>query len=152
MKSATIIALSISLTFLSGCGLVTRGGNTLSGNIRYDRIQRVAAGGKLIFKREEWRDDGMAVQVEPGVSGGELAIGYGGGWIGFGAASYFLKASILRTWGDPPVGIEPNQTYVGLGVEGSFAGTYATLAVYRHVSGNDDEHPVIVSFGVGVGF
>ena len=90
------------------------------------------------------------VQVEPGIGGGKVNVGLGFNWqykVGFA-----IKSTILRTWGSPMGGIEPNQTYVGGEVEMMWKGVNLSLGLLGHMNGDKPKRDVILSAGIGIGF
>jgi len=59
---------------------------------------------------------GFLIQVQPGLGGGAFNLGWAPvalpSW-GTQAVGLAIKARVLRTWGDPWGGLEPDQTYAG---------------------------------------
>ena len=94
--------------------------------------------------------EGVIARAEAGTGGRELSIGYS--WHDeLVTGELAVKASVLDTWNDPKHA-EPDQTYVGVGIDLVFLLVYVTVSHYWHVAGNDDEHDRITSVGVGIGF
>ena len=91
---------------------------------------------------------GYLFQIEPGLSGGKIHFGY--------FEDEFLsmvagKISLMQTWNNP-VGIENEQTYSGLELEGIFSSLSFNIGVYFHIAGDDDDHNIIPTLGVGFVF
>ncbi|HAX62050.1 MAG TPA: hypothetical protein DCX95_05810 [Elusimicrobia bacterium] len=61
------------------------------------------------------------------------------------------KISLMRTWNNP-VGLEEDQTYSGLELEGNFYSISFNIGLYYHISGDDDDHNIIPTLGVGFVF
>jgi hypothetical protein len=91
---------------------------------------------------------GLLLQIEPGVAGGKLSIGYARGLFPYAGAG--IKASLLRTWGRPLV-TEPRQTYAGLEIEASFFVNLG-LGVLWRVDGTAQAPRTMVTAGIGLGF
>ncbi|MBN2587786.1 MAG: hypothetical protein JXA64_01095 [Candidatus Fermentibacteraceae bacterium] len=92
------------------------------------------------------------VQVEPGIGGGKLNLGYRLGEIQFLPIwNLGLSASALQTWGNPLGDVEPEQTYLGLELSGAFAVLGLNFGIFKHAAGDDDDHDWIYTMGVGVG-
>jgi hypothetical protein len=91
---------------------------------------------------------GLLLQVEPGVAGGKLSLGYARGLFPYAGAG--VKASLLHTWGRPLV-TEPRQTYAGVEVEASFF-VKVSLGVMWRVDGTSDAPRTMVTAGIGIGF
>jgi len=138
-------------------------------NIRFDSVQKGAVGLSgwygHIFEGIPYGSNGFIIQVEPGLGGGKINLGYGmivfmndmrdSNFIidisdnpAFGIAGY---ASVLRTWGDP-WGAEPDQTYLGVELEGVMFMFHGIVGAYRHIGGSDNKNDWLFSVGTGVGF
>jgi hypothetical protein len=103
---------------------------------------------------------GLLLQAEPGLAGGQLAIGWADVmgesrgneqflsrvYLGWG-----VKAALLRTWGDADL-TPPDQTLVG--VEGEFTVIQInfSLGLLRALSPDDARDTWIVTGGIGWGF
>ena len=142
-----VLASIAILLMLLSCGCAV----AFSPTIYYDRIKGPAISNSMAIGERVYVESicvgvpGVVTQINAGRGGGELSIG--AGWEGFCAA--IAKASILRTWGDP-IDTEPDQTYIGVGLDFRMALIYVTGSVYTHLSGSDDYHQNIWSVGFGV--
>ncbi len=103
---------------------------------------------------------GVYAQVEPGLAGGQLSVGWGRLIGDTGRSRRFLssvhlaggvKASLLRTWGDSPLGDEP-QTLAGVEGELTITRVNFTVGVFRTVSGGEPHDDWVVTGGIGWGF
>lgn len=103
---------------------------------------------------------GVYAQVEPGLAGGQLSVGWGRLIGDTGRTRRFLssvhlaggvKASLLRTWGDSPLGDEP-QTLAGVEGELTITRVNFTLGLFRPVSGTGSGDDWVVTGGIGWGF
>jgi hypothetical protein len=96
---------------------------------------------------------GFLVEAEGGTGGGKLSLGIGGharvdsddfrGAFGIG-----LKASLVRTWGEP-VGTEPGLTYLGPELDLTVKHLGASIGVLWRVAGSGGASAV---FSWGLGF
>ena len=102
---------------------------------------------------------GLLLQVEPGRGGVRLNAGYAAGFFEKGllgirvpllAVAWSAKASVLRTWGDP-MGLEPNQTFVGPEFDLTMYYVKLSVGYLWHVAG-DGEKKNQFTWGVGVLF
>ncbi len=91
---------------------------------------------------------GFLLQVEPGLAGGKVTLGYARGLFPYAAAG--IKAALLRTWGHPAF-TEPRQTYAGVEIEAAFF-VNVDLGVLWRVAGEGNAPHVIVTAGLGLGF
>jgi hypothetical protein len=95
---------------------------------------------------------GFLIQAQPGLGGVALNVGWAPvalpAW-GTQAVGLAIKARVLRTWGDPWGGLEPEQSYVG-GEIGVAWIVKISVGVLTRVSG-DGGKKTIVTWGVGVG-
>jgi hypothetical protein len=89
---------------------------------------------------------GLFLQVEPGVGGGKVGLGFAKGLPPVAAAG--LQAFALRTWGQPLWGTA-NRTYVGLEADFTLF-LKLSLGVMRRV--DRGPHDTRVTGGIGVGF
>jgi len=101
---------------------------------------------------------GPYAQLDGGLAGGRLSIGYGQvlgelrrgrllthAYLGFG-----VKATLLRTWGDP-AGAPPATTYFGGTMEVAIAKVNLELGALRRIQGRRDDR-WLFTWGLGVGF
>ena len=95
---------------------------------------------------------GFLIQVQPGLGGGAFNLGWAPvalpSW-GTQAVGLAIKARVLRTWGDPWGGLEPDQTYAG----GEIALAWivkVSFGVLTRVSSGDGKKAVF-TWSVGVG-
>jgi hypothetical protein len=90
---------------------------------------------------------GVLLQLEAGLAGGKLALGYAEH---HSLGGYAVKLVGLRTWGDPWF-TEPDQTYVGPEAQYSFALFKVGGGIlYRVGDGPGDQW--LITAGVGFGF
>ena len=91
---------------------------------------------------------GWFLSLEPGVAGGLVGIGRGGnGGFAFG----FLRAAILRTWGDPG-DVAANQSFVGADLRIGIAFFSGGAGWYTRISGNEPGESDVWLFNFGIGF
>jgi len=102
---------------------------------------------------------GPFAQLEPGLGGGKLSVGWGRAIATTGKDGRFLsnvflalagKATVLRTWGDYGA-VESGRTYAGAELDFSVARVNFGLGVLYRVSSGDDS-PWLVTGGIGWGF
>jgi hypothetical protein len=90
---------------------------------------------------------GLLIQVEPGLGGGKASLGYATGLLPYAAGG--VKASVLRTWGQPLL-TEPGRTYVGVEAEATFF-IKLSLGLMTRVAGPNGGR-LLVTGGVGLAF
>lgn len=129
--------------------------------------QRVSGGYGAIFVQHPKGSDcrtvcdleGWMVQVEPGVSGGQLAAGYAlvlgetrnhRRWVETVYMGFGFKAAVMRTWGDAPLDAR-DRTLLGAEAEFTITRLNFSLGLFRPVSRGADEEWLITG-GVGWGF
>jgi hypothetical protein len=88
---------------------------------------------------------GLLLQVEPGIGGGKVAIGFAKGLPPVAAAG--LKVFYLRTWGRP-LWNEKGRSYVGAEIDATFF-MKVSIGVMRRV---DDGGPKDTKLTGGIGF
>ena len=102
----------------------------------------------------------MFAQLEPGLTGGQLSLGWGRLIGDTGRSRRFLanvhlaggvKASLLRTWGDSRLGEDP-QTLAGVEGELTITRVNFTLGLFRPVSGSEQQEDWVLTGGIGWGF
>jgi len=102
---------------------------------------------------------GPFAQLEPGLGGGKLSLGWGRAIGSTGKDGRFLsnvfialagKATMLRTWGDLG-GVESGRTFAGAELDFSIARVNFGLGVLYRVS-NGSDSPWLVTGGIGWGF
>ena len=127
------------------------------GSISIPQIVSFSFGTIIAFPGESFRPDhyhgpwgrGILLQIEPGVAGGKLGIGYGRKE---GTGGDAIKAVLLRTWGDPVLADE-NATYVGLEASVSvFALRLGLGPLYRVTDVDEDDSRWSSILGIGMGF
>jgi hypothetical protein len=103
---------------------------------------------------------GPFVQLEPGLNGGQLSVGYAELVAEKGRNAYYLRrvivgfglrAAVLRTWGDASV--DPvRQTF--LGAEGDFtiAQVNFRLGLFHSITSANETDRWLISGGIGWGF
>ena len=136
--------------------------------VRVGFPQRLSAATGWIFSRQpKHRDcrvvcpfDGWTVQVEPGWSGGQLAVGYasirgetgaGNRYIRNPYLGWGIKGALLRSWNGADLH-PPDQTL--LGVEGEFTVIQLnfSLSLFREIGPGPADDDWIVGGGFGWGF
>jgi hypothetical protein len=100
---------------------------------------------------------GFVFQVQPGIAGGSVNVG----WmpISFAATptqalGVGVKARLLRTWGSPWSGAEPDRTYAGLELA-AVVGVKASVGVLWRLGSEEGESEggrTVVTWGIGIGF
>jgi hypothetical protein len=122
------------------------------------QIVSVSAG---IFAREKAEGEtgasnGFLLEVEPGLGGGRINLGYGwvadqpvGSWAEPPMGAFVIKASFYETWG-PTTFIAPLRSYVGGTLEAAY-GLRICLGAFGKVSGDPEGADVLVVAGVGFG-
>jgi len=136
--------------------------------VRLDYPRRLTGSLGLLFAKVPREIDcrvacdlrGVFAQVEPGLAGGQLSVGWGRLIGDTGPTSRFLanvhlaggvRASLLRTWGDSPLGDEP-QTLAGVEGELTITRVNFTVGLFRAVSGAGPHDDWVVTGGIGWGF
>jgi hypothetical protein len=103
---------------------------------------------------------GMVAQIEPGLAGGQVSLGFARIIAQAGEServlsrfylAYGLKAALLRTWGDSPFDPE-DQTLAGIESEFSIDRVNFRLGVFRRISNVGSKEHLIVTGGLGWGF
>ena len=89
---------------------------------------------------------GLLIQVEPGLGGGKVGLGYAKGLLNVGGAG--MKAFYMRTWG-PTLWAQKNRGYVGVEADATLF-MKLSVGVMRTVG----EGPRDTAFtgGIGIGF
>jgi hypothetical protein len=92
--------------------------------------------------------DGSApsLEIEAGIGGYKLMAGLHQTG---GTLATAIKASYLYTWFEP-IGLDAQQSYMGLELEAGLGSLVGTLGGYRRIDGDDD--PWIASLGLGIRF
>ncbi len=89
---------------------------------------------------------GLLLQLEPGVGGGKVAVGFAKGLPPVAAGG--IKAFFLRTWGRP-LWNEKGRSYVGVELDATFF-MKVSIGVMRRV--DDGPEDTALTGGVGFGF
>jgi hypothetical protein len=89
---------------------------------------------------------GLFLQIEPGVGGGRVGLGFAKGLPPVAAAG--IQAFYLRTWGQP-LWNEKGRSYVGVQVDATLF-LKLSLGVMRRV--DSGEADTAVTGGIGIGF
>jgi hypothetical protein len=123
------------------------------GGVRYDSVTGFTGDGCLCWammhpEQRMCSHDFWIAQIEAGRGGGKLQFG-AGLWYFVGG---MVKASLLRTWGDPLSGIEPGETYLGAEIDLNFLQLNGALGAYTRVQGNKDGPSSMITWALGVGF
>ena len=95
---------------------------------------------------------GFLLQVQPGLGGGALNVGWAPvalpAW-GTQAIGFAVKARLLRSWGSP-LAVEPKQTFAGLEVEAAWIVKVSFGFLQRLQSGSGKATVFTWSVGVGL--
>ena len=95
---------------------------------------------------------GFFTQIEPGIAGGKLNVGYRYGKHQFlPLFNIGLAASLMQTWSNPLQDVEGGQTYIGLELSGAFSMLGLNSGLFRHIAGDNENSEWIFSLGIGVG-
>ena len=89
---------------------------------------------------------GLLVQVEPGVGGGRIGVGFAKGLLNVGGAG--VQAFYLRTWGQPLWGTR-NRSYAGVQADATLF-MKISVGVMRSIDDGPDD--TAFTGGIGVGF
>jgi hypothetical protein len=89
---------------------------------------------------------GLLLQVEPGIGGGKIGVGYAKGLLNVGGAG--VKAFYMRTWGRP-VFVERNRSYAGVEADATL---FLKLSVGVMRSIDDGPRDTAFTGGIGFGF
>ena len=87
---------------------------------------------------------GLLLQVEPGIGGGKVGIGFAKGLLNVGGAG--VKAFYLRTWGQP-IFVDRNRSYAGVEADATLV-LKLSVGVMRSI----DDGPRDTAFTGGIGF
>jgi hypothetical protein len=138
------------------------------GRARISTAQELSLGASAFVVRQPVDHDcatacyfrGLLVQLEPGLGGGQLAVGYAVAvaetrttpWLVRAVhVGYAFKGALLRTWGDE--GSDPPQaTWLGVESEFTIVKVNFSLGAFRRVSGESAEDRWLVTAGIGWGF
>jgi hypothetical protein len=93
----------------------------------------------------------VLVQAQPGLGGGRLSLGFApfaAGSSGLVFAGVAVKASLLRTWGQPK-GVPAGRTYAGASLDVAWV-VKGSLGVMKRVGG-DGRKDTLVTWSVGLG-
>lgn len=138
------------------------------GRLRISHPQKVSAAiGAIISKQPPdvectttCKLEGLILQAEPGLAGGQLSAGYAvlaGGrnqrerFLSQIYMAYGVKAVLLRTWNRSNLSPE-GQSLIGIEGSASIINVNFSLGVFRHVGSRDPSRDWIVSGGLGWGF
>jgi len=107
----------------------------------------------LVGEGEADYGKGLLIQVQPGLGGGALNVGFAPvalpAW-GSQAVGFVVKARLLRTWGDPWA-IEPDQTFAGGEVGLAWIVKVSVGVLTRVGSGGEGKKTIVTwSFGIGL--
>lgn len=126
-------------------------------NAQWGRPANVSAGVGLLAGRirgENLRIATRAVLLEarPGWDAGAIHLGFtpfAATSNGFPFAGVALKATLMRTWGSPPGGLGPRQTYAGAELHAAWI-VKGSIGVLWRVSG-DVGKSSLLTWSVGIG-
>lgn len=93
----------------------------------------------------------VLVQAQPGLGGGRLSVGFApfaAGSSGLVFAGVAVKASLLRTWGEPK-GVPAGRTYAGASLDVAWV-VKGSLGVMKRVGG-DGRSDTLVAWSLGLG-
>ena len=119
---------------------------SLSGGVLVGQVDAPEPGKDAAAPARMHVPSGLFLQVEPGVGGGKVALGFAKGLPPVAAGG--LKAFYLRTWGQP-LWCEKNRSYVGVELDATLF-MKLSIGVMRSV----DQGPAdtAVTGGIGLGF
>lgn len=83
------------------------------------------------------------IEGELGLGGGKILAGMDTVGNGFG---YGIKGAIMRTWFES-IGVDEDNTYLGIELEGSYDRMILGLGGYRRVEGDGDSWATSISLG-----
>ncbi len=83
------------------------------------------------------------IEGELGLGGGKILAGMDTVGTGFG---YGIKGAIMRTWFES-IGVDKDNTYLGIELEGSYDRMILGLGGYRRVEGDGDSWATSISLG-----
>ena len=83
------------------------------------------------------------IEGELGLGGGKILAGMDTIGTGFG---YGIKGSLMRTWFES-IGVDEDNTYLGIELEGSYDRMIVSLGGYRRVEGDGDSWATSISLG-----
>ena len=89
---------------------------------------------------------GLLIQVEPGLGGGKVGLGYAKGLLNVGGAG--MKAFYMRTWG-PTLWAQKNRGYVGVEADATL---FMKLSVGVMRTVGDGPRDTAFTGGIGIGF
>lgn len=122
--------------------------------VRYSTPIKVSGVLGLVFMQLHGHNSysGFFAQIEPGIAGGKINVGYRYGEHHFMPLyNIGLAVSVMQTWSSPLQDVESDQTYMGLELVGAFSVVGLNGGVFKHVAGDDEESDWIYSLGIGVG-
>ncbi len=105
-------------------------------------------GEPLRLERHSLDGSGLAVRLQPGLTGGEIGVGI---LSMTGAVGFSAEAVALRTWGGDPWLAEPDTTYAGVAASLYGYGLHLRLGPLYGIGG-DDSGGWAVAVSVGLGF
>jgi hypothetical protein len=94
--------------------------------------------------------NGALFQVEPGIGGGALHVGWvpaAGVTSGLAFAGVALKGTLLRTWGSP-AGVEADRTFAGASIHAAWI-VKLSVGVLAPIDGRGGG--AVVTWGIGLG-
>jgi hypothetical protein len=89
---------------------------------------------------------GLILQVEPGIGGGKVGVGFAKGVLNVGGAG--VQAFYLRTWGKP-IFVDKNRSYAGIQADATL---FLKLSVGVMRSIDDGPRDTAFTGGIGFGF
>ena len=122
--------------------------------VRYSTPIKVSGVLGLVFMRLHGHNSysGFFTQIEPGIAGGKINIGYRYGEYRFMPVyNIGLAASVMQTWSDPLQDVEGGQTYMGLELVGALTIVVLNGGIFKHVAGDDEDSNWIYTLGIGLG-
>jgi len=125
-------------------------------NISSPIIVSFSIGTIIAFPGESFKPDrhhgpwgrGLLLQIEPGVAGGKVGIGYADK---SGMGGHGIKGVLLRTWGEPWLADE-NATYVGVEAFAHMGGFRLGVGPLYRITDAEDASRWSVILGIGMGF
>jgi len=122
------------------------------GGIKYDSVQKFTVYGSFLLtkhhpERKICNHDFWIIQIEAGEGCGKIQGGTGFMYM-TGASA---KLSLMHTWNDP-VGVDPNQTYLGVEGQINLFLLNTNMGLYTHIHGDSNDNNQLITFGIGFGF
>jgi hypothetical protein len=153
--SAVLLILSVIAFAVPENGFIPRSSQLFpSAMVRYSTPIKVSGVLGLVFMKLHGHNSysGFFTQIEPGIAGGKISVGYRYGEYHFMPIyNIGLALSVMQTWSNPLQDVEGGQTYVGLELVGALSMVGLNGGVFKHIAGDDEDSDWIYSLGIGLG-